>query len=167
MNSIFTRRSVRSFLEKEVEQEKIDKILRAAMQAPSAMNQQPWEFIVVKGRENLHKLSGYNPYAGSLNSADFAIIVLADHSKMVLPEYWEQDLGAATQNILLQVTELGLGAVWLGAAPDTQRMDYIKNLYNLDRDVKPYCVISVGYPKQENANRFVDRFDPNKIRVIQ
>lgn len=167
MNSIFKRRSVRQFEVKPVEQEKIEKILRAAMQAPSAGNQQPWEFIVVEGQENLAKLAGYNPYAGSLRQAAFAIIVLGNKERMTLPEHWEQDLGAATQNILLQATELELGAVWYGTAPDKIRMKFISDLYLLDEKILPYSVVGLGYPKHSNALNFVDRFDASRIRYVK
>lgn len=166
MNSIFIRRSVRSFSEQEVESDKIEKILRAAMQAPSAANQQPWEFIVVKGKENLEKLSGFNPYASSLADANLGIIVLGNKERFKFAEHWEQDLGASTQNILLEATELGLGSVWYGTAPNKERMEYIKNLYNLAENILPYSVIGIGYPKSQNANTFVDRFDESRVRYI-
>ncbi|MFI3200135.1 MAG: nitroreductase family protein [Eubacteriales bacterium] len=167
MNSIFIRRSVRSFLQKEVEAEKVDKILRAAMQAPSATNQQPWEFIVVKGEERLKELAAYNPYASCLLGANAGIIVLGNKKRMTLPEYWEQDLGAATQNILLEATELSLGSVWFGTASDLERMEYIRELYNLEEHLLPYSVIAIGYPKEENANYFIDRYDETRVRYIQ
>ncbi len=166
MNAIFTRRSVRQFLDKTVEQEKVEKLLRAAMQAPSGNNQQPWEFLVVRGRDNLATLSKYNQYASCLNNADLAIIVLGDKNRMTLPELWEQDLGAATQNIELQAVELGLGSVWLGTAPDKTKMNFINDLYNLSDNLMPYSVVAVGYPKNENANHFIDRYDSTRIRYI-
>ena len=166
MNTIFTRRSVRSFCDKAVEQEKIEKILRAAMQAPSACNAQPWEFIVVSGKENLEKLAEFNPYAGCLKGANIGIIVLGNTEKMVAASRWEQDLGAATQNIQLEAAELGLGSVWFGTAPDKERMDFISDLYKLTPNLKPYSVLAVGYPMDENANHFVDRYNEKCVRYI-
>jgi len=167
MNSIFIRRSVRTFFQKEIEGEKIEKILRAAMQAPSAANQQPWEFLVVKGKENLHNLSKYNPYAASLKNAAVGIIVLGNKQRMMFPEHWQQDLGAATQNILLEAVELGLGAVWFGTAPNNSRMKYIQDLFNLNENLQPYSVIGLGYPKDGHAKVFFDRFDEARIRYIE
>lgn len=167
MNSIFTRRSVRNFLDEKVEDEKIEKILRAAMQAPSAGNQQPWEFIVVRGKENLMKLSKFSLYAGCLQNADVGIIVIGNQKRMMVPQLWQQDLGAATQNILLQATELGLGSVWFGTAPDNEHMNFIKNLYDLDENQLPYSVVAIGYPKSSTANSFVDRFDESRIKYIK
>lgn len=166
MNSIFTRRSVRQFADKPVEIEKVEKLLRAAMQAPSAANQQPWEFIVVTDKTSLMKLSQYNPYAGSLKNADLAIIVLGNTDRMMYPEHWEQDLGAATQNILIEATELGLGSVWFGTAPNAERMAFIRNLYSIDEKLLPYSVIAIGYPIDENVFKFVDRYDETRVRYF-
>lgn len=163
MNAIFTRRSVRTFLNKDIESVKIERTLRAAMQAPSAANQQAWKFLVVKGREKLSELSKYNPYAECLKNANIGIIVLWDKSKMILPEHWEQDLGAATQNILLEATEQGLGSVWLGTAPNKDRMKYIQKLYELDETLIPYSVVALGYPQDKSTNYFIDRFDENNV----
>lgn len=167
MDSIFTRRSVRVFLDKMIEDEKLEKILKAGMQAPTAMNQQPWEFIVVKGREKLQELSGYNPNAKPLHTAQVAIIVLGNKNYMKVPEYWQQDLSAATQNIMLQAAELDLGSVWLGTAPKEERVQYIKNLYSLADEVMPFSVIALGYPSANNANHFVDRYDESRVTIIE
>ncbi len=167
MNAIFTRRSVRNFLEKDVEKEKIDRLLRAAMQAPSAANQQPWEFLVVTGKENLNTLSQCSPYAASLKNAKVGIVVLANQERLMFKDYWQQDLGAATQNILLEAVELELGTVWYGTAPDQERMKYIQNLYNLQENLVPFSVIAVGYPKKEDANSFVDRYDEKRVHYIK
>ena len=166
MNEIFIRRSVRHFTDETVENEKIEKLLRAAMQAPSAFNQRAWNFIVVRGKENLKKLAKYNIYASSLNNANLAIIVLGNIDKMISAEYWQQDLGAATQNIQLEAVSLGLGSVWLSTAPDKTKINYIKNLYNLEDNLLPYSVLAIGYPKKENANYFVDRYEENSIQYI-
>ncbi len=167
MNSIFTRRSVRQFTEQVVESEKIEKLMRAAMQAPSAGNQQPWEFLIVSGKDNLAKLSEYNPYASCLKGANIGIIVLGNTERMRIPELAVQDLGAATQNILLEATELGLGSVWFGTAPDEGRMGFIRKLYSLPTNLMPYSVIAIGYPRDENANHFTDRYDESRVKYIK
>ncbi len=167
MNSIFTRRSVRAFIEKEVEQEKIEKILRAGMQAPSAKNGQPWEFIVVKGKENLEKLSHYNEFASCLKWANVGIVVLGNIERTTLPEFIQQDLAAVTQNMMLEATELGLGTVWFGTTPVQHKMDYITEFFGLEENLQPFSVIAVGYPRDENANRFIDRYDPSRVRYFE
>ncbi len=167
MDSIFTRRSVRQFQDKQIEPEKIEQLLKAGMQAPSAWGQKAWNFIVVEGKENLDRLAAYNPYASCLRGAGAGIIVLGNTSLMKAPEYWEQDLGAVTQNILLEAVEQGLGAVWLGTAPEKDRMKYISDLYSLGNEMVPYCVIAVGYPQNEDANHYVDRYDKSRVKYIK
>lgn len=164
MNAIYIRRSIRSYKEQIVEKEKIDKLLRAAMQAPSAGNQQPWEFIVVQNKNTLEKLSHLSPYAKPVARAPLALVLLANMEGLRFPENWEQDMSAATQNILLEAVELGLGAVWLGVAPNKDRMDYVKKLFNLPEKVKPFCVLAIGYPALGQENKFIDRYDESRVR---
>ncbi len=163
METIFTRRSIREYESKKVEPEKIDKMLRAAMQAPSAGNQQPWEFIVVEDQERLLKLSEVGPYAGMLAKAPLGIIVLGNLDNLRFPVYWEQDLGAATQNLLLQAADDGLGAVWIGVAPLKERENLITEMVGLPEHVRPFCMIAIGYPDEGQKNYFNDRFDKDRI----
>ncbi|WP_010168431.1 nitroreductase family protein [Candidatus Epulonipiscium viviparus] len=167
MNTIFTRRSVRQFKDTIVETEKVTQILKAAMQAPSAMNQQPWEFIVVTGRKNLDALQPFGQYTTPLSTATVAIVIVCPKDKLKVPGKWEQDLGAATQNLMLEACDLGLGSVWLGVTPDEPKVDFIQKLYNLPSEKVPYSVVALGYPAKENANVFVDRFDENKITYVK
>jgi len=164
MNSIFIRRSVRAYEAKPVEPDKIEKLLRAAMQAPSAANQQPWSFITVQDRELLGRLSDVSEYSKMLHKAPLAIIVLGDMTKCIYPIMWEQDLSAATQNILLEAVELELGAVWLGVAPLHDRMDFISNLFELPDTSKPFAIISIGYPAGNQENKFIDRYKPERVK---
>lgn len=163
MDVIFNRRSIRRYKDQVVEQEKIDKLLRAAMQAPSAVNQQPWDFIVVQDKDNLNKLAGISAYSKMVADAPLAIVVLGNEDRMRLQHHWEQDLAAATQNILLEAAYLGLGAVWLGVAPMEERMDYIRNIFGLNKKLRPFCVLPIGYPADGQENKFVDRYDPSRV----
>lgn len=167
MNAIFTRKSVRSFLEKKIEPEKVEKLLRAGMQAPSAWGQASWEFIVIEKRETLVELAKFSPYSGSLTKAPLGILVLGNLDKMKMPEYLQQDLSAATQNILLEAVELELGGVWYGTMPEEKYMNYIREMFELPENLVPFTVIGLGYPKRENANTFVDRFDESKVTYIK
>lgn len=166
MNSIFTRRSVRKFNSDEVEIEKIDKIIRAGMQAPSAMNGQPWNFLVIRNKSKLQELSKFSPYSSSLAYANVGILVMGNSDLIVMPEYLEQDLSAATQNILLEITELNLGGVWYGLAPDESKINYVANSLNLGSNLLPFSIIGIGYCEKSDANRFIDRYDKNKIKYI-
>lgn len=163
MDEIFTRRSVRKFKNTKIEDEKITQLLRAGMQAPSAVNQQPWEFIVVTDKEKLKQISEFSEHARPLYEGTAGIIVLGNTERMVVPAMWEQDLGAVVENILLEAVSLGLGAVWLGTAPVEKRMKFLSNYFNLKQNIKPYAVIALGYPKNENDNKFEDRFDEARI----
>ncbi|MFI3229365.1 MAG: nitroreductase family protein [Bacillota bacterium] len=166
MELINIRRSVRSYTDQKVEAEKVELLMKAAMQAPSAHNQQAWEFYIVEDKETLEKLSHYSPYSICVASAPMAIVVAGNKEKMVSPEYWQQDLGAATQNILLEAANIGLGGVWLACAPVEDRMQNIKDMFGLDDNILPYCVISVGYPKWENAHKFKDRFNAESVHYL-
>ncbi|MCK8058475.1 MULTISPECIES: nitroreductase family protein [unclassified Fusibacter] len=166
MKTINERRSVRKYLDKPVEQEKVEALLRAAMQAPSAGNQQPWEFIAIQNSQKLNALAKMSPYSRPIAESALAIVVVAAESRMKFPEYWQQDLAAATQNLLLEATDLGLGAVWLGVAPLEERMRFISELLELTEDSKVFSVVAIGYPVMADSNRFVDRFDPSRIKYL-
>ena len=157
MNEIFIRRSIRKFKNQAVESEKIEKMLRAAMQAPSAANQQPWEFIVVKDKENLARVAEVSPYAKPAAGSAVTFVLLADENKMKVPTGWEQDMSAAAQNILLEAVSLGLGSVWFGVATSDFVSDNVRNLFELPSNIRPFALISVGYP-DEQENKFVDRY---------
>lgn len=161
MEIINIRRSQRRYKDIQVEKEKINKLLRAAMQAPSAFNQQAWEFLVVENKESLKKLSGMSQYSKTIEKSPVTIIVLADKNNMTVPDCWQQDLGAATQNLLLEAVELGLGAVWMAAAPFEDRMNFIRDMFGLPENILPYSVISIGYPEEEN--KFIDRYNSSKV----
>jgi len=163
MKNIDNRRSIRTFLDKAVEAEKIDKILRAGMQAPSAGNQRPWEFVVVKNRSVLDKLSEMSPYAKMLASAPVAIVMIARDERMVFPTMWQQDMGACAQNILLEIVEQGLGAVWLGVAPEEERMNYVLEAIGME-DIKAFAVIPFGYSDKEN--KFIDRYEEERVIIL-
>ncbi len=163
MSTIFTRRSVRQYQDKKVEQEKVERILRAAMQAPSACNQQPWEFIVIDDKETIEKTAQFSPYAKMLNEAPLAVIILEKTANLIAPAFTQQDLGACTENLLLQVAEEGLGACWMGVSTGDTREKFLCEMFGIPEGLKPFGVISIGYPVDENANRFVDRYDETRI----
>ena len=159
-NIIFKRRSIRSFEDKPVEPEKVERILRAGMKAPSAHNKQPWEFLVVTDKDKRDALSQMSPYAGMVAYAPVAIIVIG-HPDSMTEKFMPQDLGACTENILLQIVEEGLGGCWMGFYPEMARCATITNYFNLPEDRIPFCVIALGYSQRENS--FVDRYDASKV----
>lgn len=129
MDNLFMRHSVRRFKNTEVEPEKIEKLVKAGMAAPTAGNQQESRFIVVTDRDLLEKLSKCSPYAGCAAKAPLAIVPVADLNGAKFPEFWQQDLAAAMENILVEAVSLDLGGVWLGAAPLEERTDYLTEMF--------------------------------------
>ena len=166
MNTIMQRRSIRKFLPTPVEKEKIISVLRAAMQAPSAANIQPWEFLVVTDKETRDKVAKVSPYGGFCSESPLVIIVLGS-MKRARPEnlYWVEDLSAATQNILLQLEEEGLGGCWIGTWPTPERIEGVREIFDLPEHIIPFSIIACGYKGQERP--FVDRFEQERIHWEQ
>lgn len=170
LDNIATRTSIRDYEARPVEKEKIEKMLRAAMAAPTAMNKQPWHFVVVDQRYVLDALAGTNPYAKMLKKAPLAIVVCGNTDKMIEGggrDFWIQDASAATENLLLAAHAMGLGAVWTGAYPSEERCISISKVLSLSDNLIPLNMIVVGYPaehpqpkqkfKEENVSYNVDR----------
>lgn len=170
LDNIATRTSIRDYEARPVEKEKIEKMLRAAMAAPTAMNKQPWHFVVVDQRNVLDALAGANPYAKMLKKAPLAIVVCGNTDKMIEGggrDFWIQDASAATENLLLAAHAMGLGAVWTGAYPSEERCISISKELSLPDNLIPLNMIVVGYPaeqpqpkqkfKEENISYNVDR----------
>ena len=165
MKEIFDRVSVRKYAVQPIEAEKVEKLLRAAMAAPSAGNQQPWEFCVVRNRETLDQLAACSPYAKPLLGAPLGIVILSREEGLRFPEYWEQDLGACTQNLLLEAEHLGLGAVWMGIAPLQDSMEKVSALLDC-KGLKPFALVAVGYPDPAFKQPKHDRYDPARVRYV-
>ena len=149
LNNILKRTSIRSYLDKSVEEEKIEKLLRAGMAAPTAKNKQPWHFVVVTDKSLLQKLSKVNPYAEMVARAPLAIVVCGDMTKALdgnAREFWVQDCSAASENILLAATGLGLGAVWTSTYPSEERCAAVSEVLGLPETLIPLNTIVIGYP---------------------
>lgn len=152
INNILNRTSVRSYEDRAVESEKVEKLLRAGMAAPTAANKQPWHFIVVTDKNQLKKLSEANPNAGMAAKAPLAIVVCGDIDKALEGdgrEFWIQDCSAATENILLAATGMGLGAVWTGTYPSKERCAAVAEALKLPESLIPLNTIVIGYPDTE------------------
>ena len=156
MKEIFERRSIRKYSKLPITDSDIENLLRAAMAAPSAGNQQPWEFILIKDKKILADITKVHPYSQMLKEAQLAIVVCADLDKEKHGGYWVQDCSAATENILIEAQHLGIGSVWLGVYPREDRVKGIKELLKLPLRVIPLSIISLGYPaeKKEPSNRY-------------
>ncbi|MDD2703429.1 MAG: nitroreductase family protein, partial [Candidatus Omnitrophica bacterium] len=159
--AILKRRSIRKYTEKPVSREIIGELLKAAMSAPSAGNEQPWQFIVIDDRRVLAEIPKIHPHARMVNDAPAAILVCGDLKKEIHKGFWVQDCSAAAENILIAVSEKGLGAVWVGFYPEEDRVRAARKLLGIPEDVVPLALIPVGYPAQELPP--VNRFDADRI----
>ncbi len=163
MNSIYHRISVRKYQDRPVEPEKIEAVLRAAMQAPSAANQQPWEFYVVTDREKLKALSETSPYARMTKDAPVAIVSVY-RKNCAVPAYAEIDLSIAMENLWLETDAQGLGGVWLGIAPVEDRMKAVEAVLDIPETLRAFAIFPFGYPAEERRQQ--DRFDESRIHRV-
>ena len=158
LENIAERKSVRKYLNKSVEEDKIDAMVKAGMAAPSGMDRRPWEFVVVTDREALDSMAAKLPYAKMLTNAPLAIVVCGDTTRS---SYWYLDCSAATQNVLLAAEALGLGAVWTAAYPYEDRIDVVRQNTGLPENIVPLCVIPIGYP--DGPQKAKDKFDLQRV----
>jgi len=162
IEAIIKRRSIRRYTGKDVDNSSIEIMLKSAMYAPSARNEQPWHFIVIDSRELMDRIMKVHPYASMLSEASIAILICGDEKLELSKGYWPVDCAAATQNFLLAAHSLGLGAVWLGVYPRRERQDGIREIFKLPAHVHPFSLISVGFPAEKKA--IPDRFKEERIR---
>lgn len=165
MNAIFNRTSIRKYKDLKVEDEKIELLLKAAMQAPSAGNQQPWEFVVVEDKTVIEKLSHAHQYASFIKDAPLVIVPVYRKEGLVFPEYTYIDMSNACENLWLEATDLGLGCVWLGISPLKDREAYVNKAIQLDKHLCAFSLMAIGYPKEDT--KATDRFDENRIHYIK
>ena len=156
IEAIRTRRSIRRYTGETVPDDVLTEILKAAMSAPSAGNQQPWQFVVVADRRLRDEIPTFHPYAQMVREAPIAIVVCGDLRLERYRGYWIQDCSAATQNLLLAAHAKGLGAVWVGIYPKEDRVVRLQKLLALPAEVIPLAVVPFGHPAERlpPANRY-------------
>jgi nitroreductase len=152
IEAIMRRRSIRKYTGEKITEEDITLLLKAAMNAPSAHNKQPWHFIVVDEREMLNKITVYHQYSKMLENASHAIIVLGDNN-IQETDFWIHDTSAALENILIAAQAKGIGAVWLGVHPDNNLIKGTRNLFKVPEHVTPLGIVSLGMPAEEKPPR--------------
>ena len=151
IENIMTRTSVRDFTDRQISKDTLETIVKAGMAAPSAMNKQPWAFVVITEKQMLDSLNAVHPYA-NLKTATAAIVVCGDMDKTIEGEgreYWVQDCSAATENILLAAHAYGIGAVWCGVYPTAERVDAVKKTLGMPENIVPLNIVTMGYPAEE------------------
>ena len=154
LNAIQTRASIRKFTGEKISNEQINTLLRCAMSAPSAMNKQPWAFVVVTDEALLRKMGEAFPFCRCDNGAACAFVMCGDMTKTIEGEgqgFWINDVSAATENLLLAAHAMGLGAVWTGVYPSRERTAQVQELLGLPEYIIPMCIVPVGIPAEQPA----------------
>ena len=159
IGTIFARRSIRKFTDEPVSEDDVKTLLEAAMAAPSASNRKPWHYVVVTRRENLDRLADAHKYAQMLREAPLCVAVCGDTS--ISERFWVQDCSAATENLLLAVTALGLGAVWCGVHPSEERVKEIGEILGIEAPVRPLNIIVIGHPAETKEPR--TQYDQSRV----
>ncbi len=164
IKNIMTRTSVREYTNEAVSKADIETILRAGMAAPTAVNKQPWHFVVVTDREQLNALAAANRGTGMAAKAPLAIVVCGDMQKTLSgigQGFWVQDCSAATENILLAANALGLGGVWTGLYPNEERANAVRDVVKAPEHIVPLCVIVIGHPADTPTPK--DKWKPENV----
>lgn len=161
MKAIRSRRSIRHYTDQAIPAEMERQLLDAAMCAPSAGNERPWHFVVIRDREILDSIPNYHPYANMMPEANMAILVCGEQGLEKHDGYWVQDCAAATQNILLEAEDIGLGAVWLGVYPTEDRVTALRSLLGIPEEVTPFALVALGFPAERKP--VPERYDEARI----
>lgn len=164
IEDIMTRTSVRSYSGKAVESEQLDTLLRAAMAAPTAGNKQPWRFVVIDNQDLLDSISSNFDSMKMAQNASVAVVMCGDVTATFEGEgqdYWIEDVSAASENLLLAAHAIGLGAVWCGIYPLTERVNKFSDMLNLPENIIPMACICIGYPSGETTPK--DKWKPEYI----
>ena len=178
LDIIMTRTSIRSFTGEPVSKEQLETILKAGMAAPTAMNGQPWRFVVVTDKDKIAEVFGQGPRSGMFTTAGAVIVVCGQTTMMRKPFgqpdapeteveniFWYEDCSAATENILLAAHALGLGAVWTAGYPAMERIAPIAAALGIPAKVVPLCVIPIGVPAENPDPK--DKWKPENIHWEQ
>ena len=164
INNIMTRTSIRQYTNEAVSKADIETMLRAGMAAPTAVNRQPWHFVVVTKREQLSALAAANRGTNMATKAPLAIVVCGNLQKAMPGTgqgFWVQDCSAATENILLAANALGLGAVWTGLYPDEEHSKAVRDVLKAPEHIVPLCTIVIGHPAENPTPK--DKWKPENV----
>lgn len=150
LDLIKERRSVRKYTAEPVSDDDIRDILEAAMAAPSANNSQPWEFVVVRDDGLRQQLADTHPWSGMCADAPVVFVICGDPARS---DHWVEDTSAATENLLLAVTALDLGAVWIGIYPRLERERHVREVLQIPDSIRVLCLVPVGHPAESKQAR--------------
>ena len=159
------RRSVRSYLKKEIEKEKLNEVLKAAMFSPTARNLRPWEFIVITDEETKKKLSSTTPYASFARDAPVVLVICYDMNR---GRRFKEDCSLCAENIYLEAVNQGLGTCFIQIAEGTEAdvgnpEDYVKKVLSIPENFRVQCLLPLGYPEKLPAPHRDEEFEEGKI----
>lgn len=160
LDLIMNRRSIRRYSQEQVSENKVEDLLRAAMAAPSASNKKPWSFVVVRNPEKLALLSKVHKYSDMCARAALVIVVLGDPE---ISSFWVEDCSAATENLLLAASGLGLGSVWVAIHPEAEDEASVRSILQIPDRLRVLCLLPVGYPAESKPPR--TQFDPERVHL--
>ena len=164
MKIIDTRRSIRSYKNLNINDKEIEKILKAAMQAPSARNQQPWEFLVVKDAGKKELISEKLKNVHMAKNCDFLIVFLTNKSNLITEMMYPQDLASSVTCAMLEARSLKIGSCWCGIFPNEERMQTVREVFNINKEhLEPFAVVCFGYPESDEAFKKIDRYKKERI----
>jgi len=158
---VLSRRSIRKYTGEPVDDATVERLLRAGMAAPSAGNQQPWRFIVIRDRATLAGITEWHPYARMLPSTPVAVLVLGDPGGVKWEGMWPQDCAACVENMLIEAELLGLGAVWLGVHPLPEREAALREQLGIPEAIVPFAIVPFGWPNERKEP--ADRYDEARV----
>jgi nitroreductase len=161
LEAILSRRSVRRYTSEPVSDDSIKELLRAAMSAPSAGNEQPWHFVTIRDKKTMREIQKFHPFARMLDEAPVAILVCGDRNCEKYKGFWVQDCSAATENILIAAQSIGLGAVWLGLYPIDERVEGMRRLLGIPENVTPLSLVAIGHPAEKRPPS--NRYDESRV----
>ena len=161
IEAILSRRSIRQYTSQPVPDEIVRELLTAAMSAPSAVNEQPWQFIVITDRHLLNGIPQITPYAQMAKDAALVVLVCGDTTREKYHGFWPQDCAAATENLLIAANARGLGAVWCGVYPVDERVQGLRRYLQLPDYIVPFSLVPIGYPAEKREPRH--RYDGSRV----
>lgn len=162
LEELYKRQSIRRYIPKDVEEEKLHEVVRAAMNAPTARNMQSWRFIIIRNRKALDEMITLQPYTGMMKQAPCAILILGNRNVSQPDEYLYCDASAAIENILIEAVHQGLGTCWCAIGPSEERIQNFRGYYQIEEHLLPIAVVAIGYGDEQKVKK--DRFDPSKIK---
>lgn len=165
LEAIQSRRSVRKYTDQPIPKEIIQSLLEAAMNAPSAGNQQPWHFIVIDDKKLMNEVTKVHPHSRMITQAPLAILICADESLEKYKGRWPMDCSAAMQNLLLAAHAQGLGAVWVGIYPEIERIEGIRKIFNIPDNITPFSLMPLGFPDESKPSE--NRFREDRVHMNQ